>query len=280
MKSSTFAPDMSIESQFVKITAIEDTEEYNRKNIHQHDYYELVWFTEVAYEDVMQIDFGDYPIEPDCFYFISARQLHRIDRKGKKGLVIALSPEFFNAIVEVNVFPRSTFAINSIINQRKCDLCRSMIHLINTEYNGQCRYTLLEAYFKALFIHLGPILNVNPTVGSKRKVADLLDLVETNYVEHRDVSWYSAQLSLSDKAAGDVCKKVLGKTIKEVIQDRLVLEMKRCIASGEKSFKQLAFELGFNESSYFSRFFKQKTGLTPEAYRERFKELLEGDTYN
>ncbi len=55
MKSSTFAPDMSIEGQFVKITAIEDTEEYNRKNIHQHDYYELVWFTEVAYEDVMQI---------------------------------------------------------------------------------------------------------------------------------------------------------------------------------------------------------------------------------
>ena len=275
-KRCNFADEMSTDNQFIKITAIEDTEEYSRKNIHQHDYYELVWFTEVESKDVIQIDFGEYPIEPDCFYFISAHQMHRIDRQGKKGIVIALSMEFFNTIVEVNVYPRSTFAINSIINQRKCEQCRSIISLITTEYMVQCRYSLLESYFKALFIHLGPVLNANPIVGYKRKAADLLDLVEDNYVAHRDVSWYSEQMSLSEKAVNDICKKVLGKTVKDIIQERLVLEMKRGIAPGEKSFKQLSFELGFSEPSYFTRYFKQKTGLTPERYREHYRELLEG----
>ena len=266
---------MSIDKYFVKITAIENTPEYDRKNIHQHDYYELVWFTDVDVEDTIQIDFGDYPVEPDCFYFISARQLHRIDRTGKRGIVIALTPEFFNNIVEVNVYPRSTFAINSIINQRKCDLCRSMVHLITTEYERGCRYSLMEAYFKALFIHMGPILSNNPIVGSKRKAADLLDLIEMNYIEHRDVCFYSEKMSMSDKVVNDISKKVLGKTVKDIIQDRLVLEIKREIASGIKTFKELAFHLGFNEPSYFTRFFKQKTGLTPEKYRENFNKMLE-----
>lgn len=260
---------------FIKITAIEETDEYNRKNIHQHDYYELVWFTAVEQDDTIQIDFMDYPVSSDCFYFISAHQLHRIDRSGKCGIVIALSPQFFNNIIEVNVYPRSTFAINSIINQRKCDLCRSMVHLITTEYEGECRFSLMEAYFKALFIHLGPILSNNPTVGYKRKASDLLDLIEDNYILHREVSFYSSQLSLSDKAANDVAKKVLGTTIKDLVQDRLVLEIKREIASGTLSFKELAFRLGFNEPSYFTRFFKQKTGYTPEQYREYFNNLLE-----
>lgn len=266
---------MSKANPFVKITAIEETPEYDRKNIHQHDYYELVWFTSVDTKDTIQIDFGDYPVESDCFYFISARQLHRLDRTGKRGIVIALTPEFFNSIVETNVYPRSTFAINSIINQRKCDLCRNMVHLITTEYERGCRYSLMEAYFKALFIHMGPILSNNPTVGSKRKAADLLDLIEDFYIAHRDVSFYSSQMALSDKAANDIAKKVLGQTVKELIQGRLVLEMKRQIAQNKLSFKEIAFHLGFNEPSYFSRFFKQKTGFTPEQYRELFNLMLE-----
>ena len=54
---------------------------------------------------------------------------------------------------------------------------------------------------------------------------------------------------MSDKVVNDISKKVLGKTVKDIIQDRLVLEIKREIASGIKTFKELAFHLGFNEPS-------------------------------
>lgn len=266
---------MTKNNVFLNVTPIEACEEYDRHNIHQHDSYELIWFTETDGTDTIQIDFGNYPVSTDCFFFISAGQLHRIDRRGKKGIVIALSKDFFHSIISVDVYPRSTFAINSIINQRKCDMCRTMVELILTEYSGACRYSLMEAYFKALFIHLGPIFNQNPCCGSKKKAADLLDLVEEHYITHRDVTFYAQQLALSDKAANDLSKKVLGKTIKDVLQERLVLEIKREIAAGLLSFKEIASKLKFNEASYFTRFFKHKTGATPEEYRMQFMAQLE-----
>lgn len=266
---------MSIETEYVTITPIEACPEYDRHNIHQHDYYELIWFTEAADGDTVQIDFGNYPVSGDSFFFVSAGQLHRIDRTGKRGLVIALSKDFFHSIVPVDVYPRSTFAINTIINQKKCDMCRTMVKLIITEYEGAHRYQLFEAYFKALFIHLGPVFSQSPCCGSKRKAADLLDLVEELYVSHRDVQFYAQQLALSDKAANNISKKVLGRTIKEVLQDRLVLEVKREIATGKLSFKEIAAKLGFNEPSYFTRFFKTQTGFTPEEYKEQFQAQLD-----
>lgn len=266
---------MTEKNTFMSILPIEECEEYNRTNIHQHDSYELVWFTETDREDTIQIDFGNYPVSNNCFFFISAGQLHRLDRTGKRGLVISLSKDFFHSIVEVDVYPRSTFAINSIINQRKCDMCRTLVKLIITEYGGECRYSLMEAYFKALFIHLGPVFDKNPCCGSKKKVADLLDIIEKHYISHRDVSFYAECLALSNKAANDLSKKVLGKTIKEILQDRLVLEVKREIASDKLSFKEIACKLGFNEASYFTRFFKSQTGYTPEEYKVHFATLLE-----
>lgn len=259
---------------YVRITAIEDSPEYSRDNLHQHDDYELVWFNEVDAPDVIDIDFGEYPVESDTFYFISARQMHRLDRRGKRGIVISIAPDFFNQIVETNVYPRSAFAINSIINMRKCDLCRSMVFLITKEYYGQCRYSLMESYFRALFIHLGPILDKNPTVGLKRKAADLLDLVEENYVERRDIGFYAERMRMSEKALGDVAKRVLGRTVKDVIAQSLVLEVKRGIAADKESLKELSFRLGFNEPSYFTRFFLRQTGLTPHEFREKFRRQL------
>lgn len=266
---------MSTESSFINVTAIEESDEYVRANIHQHDYYELIWFTESTGTDTIQIDFGEYPISNDSFFFISAGQLHRIDRTGKKGMVISLSKEFFYSIVSVDIYPRSTFAINSIINQRKCDLCRSLVNLILTEYEGDCRYSLMEAYFKALFIHMGPIFDKNPCCGSKKKAADLLDLIEENFTQHKEVAFYAREISLSEKAANDLSKKVLGKTIKDLLQERLVLEIKREIAADKLSFKEIACKLGFNEPSYFTRFFKRQTQYTPEEYKVYFNTLLE-----
>lgn len=133
----------------------------------------------------------------------------------------------------------------------------------------------MEAYFRALFIHMGPILDKNPIVGKKRKAADLLDLIEDNYIAHREVAFYSELMKMSDKATNDVAKTVLGKTVKDLINDRLVLEIKRGIASAQESFKELAFSLGFNEPSYFTRFFKQQTGFSPEKYRERYAQMVE-----
>lgn len=260
----------------IKITAIENCAEYDRQNIHQHDHYEIIWFTDVETNDTIQIDFGEYPVSDNCFYLISAGHLHRIDRTGKKGWVISLSKNFFYMVTPVEMHNRSTYVINSIINQQKCNMCRTLIRMILAEYESNRRYKLLEAYFKALFIHLSPIFERNQCCGNdKKRMSDLLDLVESYFTDHKNVGFYAQQLSISEKAANELSKKVTGKTVKQIIQERLILEIKREIASDQLSFKEIACKLGFNEPSYFTRFFKRQTGDTPEEYKAHFNSFLE-----
>lgn len=268
---------MEIQYDFIlKIVSIEESREYDRRNIHQHDYYEIIWFTQVDEADTIQIDFGEYPVSGNCFYLISAGHLHRIDRKNKKGWVISLSRNFFYSVTPIEMHTRSTFVINSIINQQKCNMCRTLIRMILDEYKSGRRYTLMEAYFKALFIHLSPIFKKNQCGGNdKKRVSDLLDLIEAHFTTHKEVSFYARKLATSEKAANELSKKVMGKTIKQIIQERLILEIKREIASDQLSFKEIACKLGFNEPSYFSRFFKRQTGYTPEEYKAYFNSSLE-----
>lgn len=265
-----------IYEDFIRIVSIEECPEYDRKSIHQHDYFEIIWFTEVQGEDTILIDFGEFPISENCFYLIAAGHLHRIDRANKKGWVISISKSFYYAVTPVEIQARSIYIINSIINQQKCNMCRTLIQMIIDEYDISRRYALLEAYFKALFIHFSPIFEkCNCAKNEKKRVSDLLNMIEENYTIHKEVVFYAQQLALSEKAANELSKKVTGKTIKSLIQERLVLEIKREVASNQLSFKEIANRLGFSEATYFSRFFKKQTGYTPEEYKVYFNEFLE-----
>lgn len=263
-----------MEDKFITISTIEDSKEYENPDIHRHDRYEIIWFTDVSEDDVMLIDFIEYPIFKDCFYLVVAGQLHSLNRKGKKGWVFSLSKSFYYAVSPIEMQNRSLFAINSIYNQQKCNLCDTMTKLILEEYNGSCRYLLLESYVKALFIHLTPIFEKNQKNNQEtsdfNRISSFLDLIEANYIDHREVEFYASHLSLSAKGLNDFSRKMTGKTVKQHLQERLLLEMKREICFGHTPFKDISYHLGFNEPSYFSRFFKAQTGQTPEEFRNDF----------
>ncbi|MDU1904128.1 MAG: helix-turn-helix domain-containing protein [Dysgonomonas sp.] len=74
-------------------------------------------------------------------------------------------------------------------------------------------------------------------------------------------------MSLSEKRIGILTKQALGHTVKGLIQQRILLEAKRLINQGNLSFKSIAFQLGFVDASYFSRFFKKYSGITPEQFK-------------
>ncbi|HTN39338.1 MAG TPA: helix-turn-helix domain-containing protein, partial [Arachidicoccus sp.] len=57
------------------------------------------------------------------------------------------------------------------------------------------------------------------------------------------------------------------------IHERLVLEARRLLFHTDNTLKEIAFDLGFAEASYFNRFFKRETGITPAAYRANIREM-------
>lgn len=82
-----------------------------------------------------------------------------------------------------------------------------------------------------------------------------------------DVKFFAAQLNLSPNYLSDLLNRFTGKTTQEHIHLKLVNTAKSLLWSTEKSISEIAYELGFEYPSHFTKVFKTKTGLTPQQYR-------------
>lgn len=101
-------------------------------------------------------------------------------------------------------------------------------------------------------------------------VVDLKELIEQCYKEYRDPQYYVDCLSVTLAVMNPICKAYLNKTVYGLILDRIVKEAKKLLTYTRMSSRQIAFELGFRDPNYFSRFFLRETGVRPRNYRKHF----------
>lgn len=94
-------------------------------------------------------------------------------------------------------------------------------------------------------------------------------LVDTHFKEQKSVRFYADRLNITPNYLNILCKRYLQVPATFLIQNRVILEAKRLMQVSAKSVKEIAFELGFSDLAYFSNFFKDKTGLSPRAFRDR-----------
>lgn len=155
-----------------------------------------------------------------------------------------------------------------------------------------CMFGLLEAYFrqpdctclgrlvtcqlKAFFIGFHDYLirfpgQAPPQDGSKRK-RSLFDLfmrsLERDYRKSRDVGYYAGKLNITSKYLNMVSRSVAGHNAKAIIDHYVILKLKIDLRDGDKSLKQIVCDYNFSDASFFTRYFKQHTGITPLAYRK------------
>jgi len=83
------------------------------------------------------------------------------------------------------------------------------------------------------------------------------------------VSYFAERLHLSSNYFGDLVKKETGKSAQEYIQEKLIEVAKERVFDPNKSVSEIAYELGFKYPQHFSRLFKQKTGHSPNEFRQR-----------
>jgi AraC family transcriptional activator of pobA len=94
-------------------------------------------------------------------------------------------------------------------------------------------------------------------------------LLEKHYAQHSEVNYYAAALLVTPSYLNQVCKKESGKTAGAYIRERVLLEAKRMLTLTDMDVKEIAYTLGFNDTSYFSRFFKKYTALAPVDFRRQ-----------
>lgn len=239
---------------------------------HRLDFYALVWFSETRGHHL--IDFETFPVAENVVYLLGKHQVHAIPSKQRPDArVIVFSEEFFHLIEEPYLrllfLPFNNQGIS--IPPDMVKPMKQLFDLLLLEYNGSREAGLLLRYTNLLLLHLYRFSKqeiVQAPVYDER-VEKLFRLLEENYKEERAVAFYADKIGVTPKRLNEIVREKFGFTVSQIIYHLLLIEAKREIGHGRKSIKEIAYELGFSEQSYFSRFFKKQTGTTPENFRQQ-----------
>lgn len=98
-------------------------------------------------------------------------------------------------------------------------------------------------------------------------VRRFLEIVESSFADTRPLAQYARQVNVSPAHLNRICRDAIGRSPLRIIQDRKIMEAQRLLAFTALPIGQIAYRLGFEDAAYFSRFFRQKTALSPVAYR-------------
>jgi AraC-like DNA-binding protein len=99
---------------------------------------------------------------------------------------------------------------------------------------------------------------------------ELEGLIEANYLLEKRPNFYAEKLNVSIKHLNKIVNATVGKSTSELIQERIVLEAKRLLVHGKFTNQEIAYELGFDDASYFSRVFKKNSGLSPSEFTKQY----------
>ena len=169
------------------------------------------------------------------------------------------------------------------------DRCRQDTPVVTNIINGM--FGLLKVYFdqsectcisqlvlcqlKAFFIGFHEYLQRNPQYRPDEvksyRVRELFNrfmmLLERDFKISRDVNYYARQMNISSKYLTNIVSQVTGHTPKTIIDQYVILQLKLHLKRSTQSIKEMAWEFHFADVSFFCRYFKKHTGLTPQQIR-------------
>lgn len=252
--------------------------EYDFSAPHRHNYYEIFFFSEGGGEHL--VDFNKHPIKSNCIHFISPGQIHCLRRQaGSHGSIILFSRDFFHWGSEGNGtlfnFPFLNNGAYPVLEISK-DQYNEFMPLLSQIANESAKDVevfaeILRSYLKVVLLKCLQLFEEKyPDHKLKQGSVfnKLRELVEKEYRSNRQPSYYANQLNVTEKKLNEVCKANSGVSVGDYIKDRVLLEAKRLLHNTEHNIKEIAYFLGFEDPSYFNRFFKVNTGTTAGDFRK------------
>jgi AraC family transcriptional regulator, transcriptional activator of pobA len=254
---------------------------HNTDRPHRHKYYEICVFVNGAGRH--EIDFSTHPIHSCSVHFLSPGQVHLISReKDYHGYLMVFSKEFYaldtfheDLLYQLPFFNNPTLLPILNLNPKDFEQLRRLIESMQMEFRSAFEGSreILRSYLqiflvkcRQFYIHY---------FADKKKMHDphyslvqqFNALVEQQFKNSHLVQDYADMLSLSPAMLNKYVKNITGFTAGEIIMDRLILQAKRYLIYSDLSNKEIAYQLNYEDPSYFSRIFKKKTGMSPSAFR-------------
>lgn len=268
----------------IEIIAIKDLYSKNKNKLtlpHRTDFYHIIWIEKGNTTHL--VDFNPVKLEKNSILFINKSKVHFFDPAEKfDGKLILFTDNFFCKNQEDVDFLNSTILFNDLLETTPLKLTRvhdSLSKLLELMRNELVNPThsfqrdILQNYLHNFLLLCD---QEKRTQGFKEipKGADtdyavlFISLVNEHFSKVRSVQEYAEMIHVPEKRLSRATAKILGKSPKEIINDRLLLEIKRVLTHTNLPIKEIGFDLGFNEPTNFIKYFKQQTGQTPSEFRE------------
>lgn len=248
------------------------------QELHRHDFHYILALKSGTGNHV--IDFTPYTICDHSIFFMRPGQVHELVLKvGSTGYLMQFRDDFYYPQDKLsNQLLRK--AGNVAHYQAYSDGFQKLLTIltnISEEYTEkQVGYQeVIKANMGILFIELirqsSRVLSDNVNLHIQERLEILLAFIEAHVFKNKQVSKYAALMNLSTYQLNTITHKTLGKTTSELICEQIILEAKRFLLATSNQINQIADHLGYDDVSYFIRFFKKHTGHSPESFRQNFK---------
>lgn len=252
--------------------------------LQRNNYYSVIWLKEG--EGKLKSDFRDYEFQKNILFAFSPYQPFMMyDTYGVAGYAICFHQDFFcihkhqedvacngllfNNIYEPPFTPVDGAAASSfeqLVEQMKMEL----------QNGGLAQSELLVSYLKIFLItacrlrveRLPALQKGEPDKKEPLILKDLKQAIEKNFKTKHSAGHYANMLNISTKALGKITKFHFNKSLTHLISERIMIEAKRELYLTNKPVKEIAYQLGYDDEYYFSRFFKKNVSISPQMYRE------------
>ncbi|MDB5271948.1 MAG: AraC family transcriptional regulator [Chitinophagaceae bacterium] len=247
---------------------------------HKHSTYIAVLFTKGKGEH--QIDYTSYPVKPGSVFLLSPGQVHCWKLSSDAdGYVFFHTKEFYDSIFinrQLKDFPFFYLQYNHPVIYLPTSVLSSVSEIfkkINEEVKAQLPFvkSKLGTLVDLLYIDLSRRYLNNQDISHRNpsgflKVKQLQRLIDLHFAKKKLPKDYADLLHLSTRHLGRLCQELLNKTTTELIAERIIIEARRLLTHSDLSIYEVSEQLGFDDYSYFIRFFKKHTGTSPKQFQK------------
>ncbi|WP_134147766.1 helix-turn-helix domain-containing protein [Flavobacterium sp. 270] len=264
-----------------KLLSFDDNSHFD--HIQRNNYFSLIWVTKG--KGKVKADFAEHHFEEDSLLAFSPYQPFMIcTQEDIQGIAIHFHPDFYcihmhqkevscNGVLFNNVYQppftkitdQAKFTFQMVIDQMKAEIQNAEL----------AQYELLISYLKIFLITASRLKTeqleqLKSTPDSKEPfiLQNLKDAIEDHFKTKHSAGNYAEMLNISPKALAKLSKNYFNKTLTDLIAERIIIEAKRELYMTNKTVKEIAYELGYDDEHYFSRFFKTNADVSPQLYRE------------
>lgn len=243
---------------------------------HRHDAYLLVFVQETKGGDIL-IDFRRYEMLAGRLFLIGPEQTNQRKSLQERGVLLSFSEAFLQTtgltahdvlILFGAVYQHPFLDLKEDLQQlflKLTDLIALELKQATPSQAILSRYLFILLNYLLRECHV-QIAKLTPARHSER-LFKLSSLIEAHFLEHKPIAFYAEALDITPKHLNNLCRQYLHTSLADMQNARLLLEAKRMLHFTSLSVKEIAYQLGFEDASYFVRFFKRLAGTTPALFR-------------